>query len=186
MRRWLALTVILWSARASADAVFTSAPLAGALGGMVSAAPPPEPPATPPTTRTGLMTESNKKTIDFISAADPIPYGKFTGIKEVKGIGPVPSNGLTRNEIDAVMKASASKIRGCYQAQLDKSPDLGGKIVVQFKIDANGAVASASIKSTTMKSPPVESCVLGEIRKLKFPAKAVANVSYPFIFSNGR
>ena len=113
MRRWLALTVVLWSARA---------------------------------------------------VADP---------------------GLTSNEIDSVIKASASQIRSCYQRQLEKSKDLSGKIVVQFRIGADGVVAAASIKSTTMKSPPVESCVLGEIKKLKFPAKAVATVSYPFIFSRG-
>lgn len=171
MRQWIALTATLWCATAAADPAFTTAPLAGALEYCVN-------------------TAVNQAKAEEIMAYSDVSIGAFKGVKSLGpskvGVGNTSANGLTTNEIDAVIKASASKIRRCYQQELEKSPDLGGKIVVQFRIGANGAVVSASIKSTTMKSPPVEACILREIRALAFPAKAVANVSYPFIFSQGR
>jgi hypothetical protein len=168
MRSWLGLAVILWSASASAEPVFSADPLYGALESCAARALEP-----PPLVHLTAYTDFR---ISQISGTKPVPA------KTVPVGGP-PADGLTRNEIDAVIKASAGAIRSCYQAELAKSPDLAGKIVVQFRIDGAGAVASASIKSTTMKSPPVESCVVGTIKKLAFPAKATASVTYPFIFT---
>ena len=92
----------------------------------------------------------------------------------------------TPDEIQRVIKARSGVFRACYQRQLDRDPKLAGKLVVSFKIGADGAVLRSSIASSTLGAKDVESCVLSNFNRLKFPASgADASVTYPFTFSRG-
>lgn len=95
--------------------------------------------------------------------------------------------GLTAEEINRVVKARAGIFRACYQAELNRSPGLGGKLVVSFQIGGDGIVKSAKVSGgSTMRNSNVEGCVKSNIMRLKFPAKGgLANVNYPFLFQPG-
>jgi hypothetical protein len=113
-----------------------------------------------------------------------------TGMKEVKVALSDPEGdfgGLTAEEINRVVKARAGIFRACYQKELNRSPGLGGKLVVHFVIGGDGAVKSAKTAGgSTMRNDDVESCVSSNIMRLKFPAKGgQANVNYPFLFQPG-
>ena len=117
--------------------------------------------------------------------------GHGSGVKEVAVVGTGTASGdftgLSKGEIDRVIKHRAGLIRACYQKQLDlKGKALGGgKLEVHFVIDAGGNVTSTRIKSSQIHDAKVESCVRSQIARLKFPAKGGAIVNYPFIFSQG-
>lgn len=116
--------------------------------------------------------------------------GNF-GAKGEGGIGriggdPIILGALDKSLIDAVIKKNMNQIRYCYQRELNKSPDLGGKIVVKFVIAKDGTVSSAQTKSSTMGNPAVESCINGRFMRFVFPEPkggGIVIVSYPFIFS---
>ncbi|MBA3540923.1 MAG: AgmX/PglI C-terminal domain-containing protein [Deltaproteobacteria bacterium] len=113
-----------------------------------------------------------------------------TGPKEVKMQFADPSGdfgGLTAEEIDRVVKLRAPTFRACYQKELNRTPGLGGKLVIKFKIGGDGVVQAASTGGgSTLRNSFVEDCVNRNVRNLKFPAKGgVANVNYPFVFSQG-
>jgi outer membrane biosynthesis protein TonB len=95
--------------------------------------------------------------------------------------------GLTAEEINRVVKARAGVFKACYQHELNRSPGLGGKIVIHFVIGGDGVVKSAKTAGgSTMRNDAVESCVNSNIMRLKFPAKGgQANVNYPFLFEPG-
>lgn len=95
--------------------------------------------------------------------------------------------GLTAEEINRVVKARAGIFKACYQHELNRSPGLGGKIVIHFVIGGDGVVKSAKTAGgSTMRNDAVESCVTSNIMRLKFPAKGgQANVNYPFLFQPG-
>jgi hypothetical protein len=95
--------------------------------------------------------------------------------------------GLTAEEINRVVKARAGVFKACYQHELNRSPGLGGKIVVHFVIGGDGVVKSAKVSGgSTLRNDAVESCVTSNIMRLKFPAKGgQANVNYPFLFQPG-
>jgi len=95
--------------------------------------------------------------------------------------------GLTKEEIDRVVKARAGIFRACYQAELNRSPGLGGKLVVHFQIGGDGIVKSAKVAGgSSLTNAAVGSCVTSNIMRLKFPAKGgLANVNYPFLFQPG-
>lgn len=118
--------------------------------------------------------------------------GNF-GKKGKGGIGavggdPIILGALDRSLIDEVVKRHLKAIRYCYQRELTKSPNLKGKVVVKFVISKDGSVSSASKKSSTVKSPAVESCVVSRFKRMQFPKPkggGIVIVSYPFIFTAG-
>lgn len=102
--------------------------------------------------------------------------------------GGIIMGGMDASLIDAVIKRNLNQIRYCYQRELTKNPDLGGKVTVKFVIAKDGSVSAASTKSSSIGNAAVESCVNGRIMRLQFPEPqggGIVIVSYPFVFSPG-
>jgi outer membrane biosynthesis protein TonB len=95
--------------------------------------------------------------------------------------------GLTAEEINRVVKARAPMFRACYQRELNRTPGLGGKLVMHFVIGGDGSVKSAKTSGgSSMRNDAVEECVQRQIMTLHFPAKGgISNVNYPFVFQPG-
>ncbi|MDB4953466.1 MAG: TonB family protein [Myxococcales bacterium] len=113
-----------------------------------------------------------------------------TAPREVKVALADPSGdfaGLTAEEIDRVVRARSGVFRACYQKELNHSPGIGGKMVIHFQIAGDGTVKAAnSGAGSQFHNDAVESCVKTWVMKLRFPAKGgVANVNYPFVFTQG-
>jgi hypothetical protein len=113
------------------------------------------------------------------------------GLKEtavVLAVGP-PSGelgDLTAKQINKVVMARKNAIRACYARQLQRNPQLAGKIIIRWEIDSAGLVEQAKVKSTTMRNGSVEDCIVRQIQNLKLPRPRVgkrAVVNYPFVFS---
>ena len=118
------------------------------------------------------------------------PGCKGSGPKEVKvaiATGTGDFGGYTEDEINRVVRARAGVFRACYQRELNRTPGLGGKLVVRFKINATGGVdVAANAGGSTLSHAAVEQCVKSNVMRLKFPPKnTIANVTYPFVFSQG-
>lgn len=95
-------------------------------------------------------------------------------------------NGLTKEEIDRVVKSRSSLFKACYQKELNHTPGLGGKVVIHFVITADGVVKSSSTAGGgSLHNAGVEDCINNNVMRLKFPAKGGAIVNYPFVFSQG-
>jgi hypothetical protein len=95
--------------------------------------------------------------------------------------------GLTAEEINRVVKSRAGQFRACYQRELNRSPGLGGKLVMHFVIGGDGVVKSAKTSGgSSMRNDAVEECVNRQIMNLRFAAKGgISNVNYPFVFQPG-
>ncbi len=93
--------------------------------------------------------------------------------------------GLTKDEVGEVIHRHLSEIRYCYESAMIHSPDLEGKLIINFSINHSGSIHTASIKSSTLSDSRVDDCVLRRLVTWKFPSPKggidVA-VSYPFIF----
>jgi hypothetical protein len=81
-----------------------------------------------------------------------------------------------------------NQIRYCYQRELTKNPNLGGKITIKFVIAKDGSVSKSDVKSSSMGNGAVEGCIADRFLKFQFPEPkggGIVIVSYPFIFSPG-
>jgi outer membrane biosynthesis protein TonB len=93
--------------------------------------------------------------------------------------------GLTKDEVGAVIHQHMSEIRYCYESAMLRTPDLEGKLIVDFTIGANGTVKSTAAKSSTLADPRLDDCILRRLATWKFPQpKGGIDVAvmYPFIF----
>lgn len=117
--------------------------------------------------------------------------GRGRSAKEVAVVGTGKASGdfggLSKAEIDKVIRSRKGLIRACYQRELDRTRNLGGKLVVNFRIKANGQVQTVRVVGgkSTLRNRKVESCVMRQIARLKFPPKGGGVVNYPFFFSQG-
>lgn len=92
---------------------------------------------------------------------------------------------LTKEQIAKVIAAYMGQIEYCYERQLQREPNLRGKILVNFVIGLSGNVTNASVPSSTMGSPVVESCITGVFRRMPFPSPGagIVEATYPLVFN---
>ena len=93
--------------------------------------------------------------------------------------------GLTKDEVGEVIHRHMSEIRYCYEAAMVRTPDVEGKLLVDFTIGAGGLVKTSSVKDSTLPDPRLDDCILRRLASWKFPTPKggiEVAVSYPFIF----
>lgn len=114
------------------------------------------------------------------------------GLKGEHAISIVSENvqvlsGLPKDVINAVVQRHRGEIRACYDAALQRNPNLRGKIVAAFTIQPNGIVSYAGTKESSLGDSALENCVVSRIRTWVFPkpeAPVVTEVSaYPFFLN---
>lgn len=91
---------------------------------------------------------------------------------------------LSREQIERVVRRHTRGIRYCYERELQDDPGLEGQVVANWTIDLDGTVSRRSIEENTMGNRNVESCLLREIGRMRFPEPdgGMVVVRYPFTF----
>ena len=97
---------------------------------------------------------------------------------------PKAGNFCKAKDIKKVVKKRASRLRNCYERRLLANPNLGGKIVMQWKIMIDGKASGAKVKTSTLKDAAVGRCLQRVIGGMKFvkPDGGICVVEYPFTF----
>ena len=72
--------------------------------------------------------------------------------------------------------------RACYEAGYARDPSLQGTVVINFEIDAEGAVvdASQSARDDQIMDAEVVECIVGVLREIKFAKSARGKLSRAF------
>lgn len=113
--------------------------------------------------------------------------GARTGVQIVPGGNEESFSGtIDREAIRRAVLANIRAIKTCYERELNRNPDLFGKLVMEWVIGEQGRVMQARVKSTEVKGR-VGECVRDIIRGIKFPEPPTneeVTVAYPFFFSN--
>jgi Ca-activated chloride channel family protein len=93
------------------------------------------------------------------------------------------TKGLSREDIQRVIRQQIPFIEICYQKALEKKPKLQGEVTFQLVIDLKGKVTKVSLVSTKLKDEDLEQCILQKIKELTFPGpggkdRTTVNVSF--------
>ena len=91
---------------------------------------------------------------------------------------------LSREQIERVVRRHQRGIQYCYERELQNDASLGGRISANWTIGLDGRVQSASVVENSMGNRNVESCILREVRRMRFdqPDGGMVVVTYPFTF----
>ena len=114
-----------------------------------------------------------------------------TGQKQVMGMVTASlskkvriQGGMSREAVKKVIDAHLDEISYCYETALIENPSIIGKVVFEWKIMASGNVGEVKIKSSSINSSQIHSCIKSCIKSWQFPEPTGSEVivSYPFIF----
>ncbi|MBU1431317.1 AgmX/PglI C-terminal domain-containing protein [Myxococcota bacterium] len=80
------------------------------------------------------------------------------------------------------IKAHWSEVESCYGAVAAKDPSIGGKIVMQWTLGADGRPTTARVKTDTLKDKSVGRCIVARSTAWVFPPPSggVGVVSYTY------
>ena len=98
------------------------------------------------------------------------------------------SKGLSKDDIQKVVKQRLSSIELCYQKYLEKKPNIQGGITLQLAIDSSGRVTKVSLVSSKLNDKNLEQCIIQKIKELNFPVpvgkdRVIATVSFKLKWS---
>ena len=93
---------------------------------------------------------------------------------------------LSRDAIQRVVRQHRREVLHCYEQELERDPELAGRVVVGFTIYPTGSVASVEIRTSNLGNDDVQECLVRRIGRWQFPEPegGVVTVSYPFVFSS--
>lgn len=99
-------------------------------------------------------------------------------------------DGLTREEIERVVRANQSSIRACYDRALIQSGnlDLSGRLVVGWFVNTDGRATNVKKLSPWGEEAGLFGCIAKQIGSWQFPKPrggSGAQVSFPFVFQKG-
>lgn len=92
--------------------------------------------------------------------------------------------GLHRDVIKAAIDMQRESVRFCYERELQRQPDVAGKVVFRFVIGMDGRVSRIEEKKSEL---PVhlDECIEGVVRRIRFPRPVgggEVTVTFPWIF----
>jgi hypothetical protein len=88
------------------------------------------------------------------------------------------------SDITSVIKGRLGVFRAYYLRELNHVPGIHGRVDASVRITSTGTVGDASLRSTTLNNPSVESCITGNIQRLAFPAGHEDEVTFFLEFLN--
>ncbi len=113
--------------------------------------------------------------------------GRGKGTTRIRPGRTIIKGSLSKAQIGRVIRRNLARFKYCYEKQLNKNPNLSGKISVYFTIAPTGAVAKATVRESSMGNKTVEACTTKVMRSLKFPKPkggGIVVVTYPFVFAS--
>ncbi|CAN5485242.1 hypothetical protein BH10BDE1_BH10BDE1_24980 [soil metagenome] len=114
--------------------------------------------------------------------------GGRIGVKVIPGgEGEAFSGTIDKEAIRRVIRANERIIRTCYERELNRTPDLVGKLTIEFDIGEKGVVLRAAVKVNELGNRAVADCLTSRLKTWRFPeppTNEVVTVAYPFAFSN--
>jgi hypothetical protein len=116
--------------------------------------------------------------------AGPLGDRESRGVPELRPLPPEVTGGLSRTDIQRVVRRHKPEVAFCYEQALQSRPDLEGRVVVRFVVTPTGTVQSAVASAADGMSDRVASCVSDSVERWTFPASAgVTAVTYPFVLA---
>jgi len=97
-----------------------------------------------------------------------------------------PAGFCDKAAVARVMRGRSGAYRACYEMNLQRHPDLAGRISIRFTIEPDGSVSGVSVTKNEL-TRKVSSCVVRQVSSLRFPKPdgGICVIRWPFKFQPG-
>lgn len=123
---------------------------------------------------------------EVCSPAAPVPGARPPIYSEGTDDSKAPTPGRKVSGAEAGIAAGKSAVRRCFQEELNRLPDLGGRMKFHMSIEATGHVVRTCTIGTGT-NPEMRACILHVLGGLTFdpPEGGAATITGNFSFVNG-
>lgn len=112
--------------------------------------------------------------------AAPEPAGRRVPDAAPSADGP-EATGTDAAAVRDVVRRNSGQVKYCYERELKDHPDLAGRVEVSMNVFA-GEVVGATALSNTTGSRTLQDCVIGKVRRWRFPDELTGEIVWPFVF----
>jgi len=118
----------------------------------------------------------------------PLSFVTRTGVAMVCALtlgSPAAASSVSREVLARPVRAKYPEFRACFDAALDRNPDLkGGEVVTRYVVEKSGAVSSATIVKSEVEDLRMSLCVRRVFMSLDYPEDwpQRTTISYPLVF----
>ncbi|MBM4386728.1 MAG: AgmX/PglI C-terminal domain-containing protein, partial [Deltaproteobacteria bacterium] len=105
--------------------------------------------------------------------------------EEVEMKANLPPGFCDKDAVKKVILGRSGAYRACYEIELQRRPELTGKIELRWVIDFDGSVVEIVVLSDGLNNKGVMDCLTKNIKQLKFlkPEGGVCVIRWPFVFT---
>ena len=137
----------------------------------------------------GCRTEDPAQTPSSGEPSDPPADADADSEPPVPDPAPVEQGPpLTREEVRLVVRSKMAEVRACFADGLTRDASLGGRVVLQFTIDASGRASAIELAEDQLGADSgVPACLREALARWQFPRPRGGrpmSISYPFVFSS--
>jgi len=113
--------------------------------------------------------------------------GKAKAKFSVQKGAPTVGNFCKQADILRVVNSRQRAITYCYEKELARNPELGGKVTLSWIIKLDGSVQKVWVESSSLKNGIVESCMTRSVERWQFtkPDGGMCQIKFPFVFNSG-
>ena len=99
------------------------------------------------------------------------------------GLGAPGGQTLSGEEVQSGIRPNLPQVRACYEKELKKGGDFGGKVIVAWTIGADGAVRTPHVIRNSTGNRAMLPCITRVVSRWRFPkAESPTDIEYPFRF----
>ncbi len=94
---------------------------------------------------------------------------------------------LTASQVARVIGRVQSQAKYCYEKEINRNPDLAGKVTTRMEVNAAGGVSWVRVMNSTLGDSNVEKCLIRVMQRMRFPkcqGGGTAEITYPWIFKS--
>ena len=109
--------------------------------------------------------------------------GRKAGAPEVVAGTAEVRGSLDKELIRRIIRRHINEVKFCYERELTRTPNMEGRVMINFTIGPTGTVAASMVQSSTLGNPAVEQCIAVAVRRWEFPRPqgGIVVVTYPFV-----
>ena len=118
----------------------------------------------------------------FSSAKVPRPSGPEVTVTETR-----PAGFCDKAAVQRVMMGRSGAYRACYELELQRRPDIAGRVELRFTIEPDGSVSGVTVTYSDLNNKNVETCLIKQVSTLQFPKPdgGICVIRWPFKFQPG-
>lgn len=77
---------------------------------------------------------------------------------------------LGEKSVGEVIDLYRKNLVNCYQKRAEQRSDLGGRVVLEVVVEADGSLRSAGVKESSLNDGPTEKCMVETLRSMEYPS----------------